>query len=369
MASVRVTGTPIAPSPSPVAPRSRPRSRPPGRSTYAGSIGATMSATILLAISLLLVAACGMFVAAEFAFVTVDRNKVDRAVEDGDRAAAGVQMALRSLSTQLSGAQVGITVTNLAIGFLAEPAISQLVDGPLTSLGVPEDWVRPISIGLGLVISTALTVVFGELVPKNFAIAKPMETARATQRFMRSFTTASAIPIRAAQRERERHRPPARHRAAGGAAVGTQLDRARQPHRALGGAGHPRRRHGRAHGTLGGVRHPDGGRDHDAARAHHQPRGDRSRDHGHRDRPQHGALALPGARRRRHGRRHRPREARRRAARLRAVDHPHQAHHGQADRRPRLAPSRTRCSRCCVPTAFRWRSCSTSTAGTPASSR
>ncbi len=104
--------------------------RPPGRSAYAGSIGATMSATILLAISLLLVAACGMFVAAEFAFVTVDRNKVDRAVEDGDRAAAGVQTALRSLSTQLSGAQVGITVTNLAIGFLAEPAISQLVDGP-----------------------------------------------------------------------------------------------------------------------------------------------------------------------------------------------------------------------------------------------
>jgi CBS domain containing-hemolysin-like protein len=105
-------------------------------------------------------------------------------------------VALRSLSTQLSGAQVGITVTNLAIGFLAEPAISQLVDAPLTSVGVPEDWVRPISIGLGLVISTALTVVFGELVPKNFAIAKPMETARATQRFMRSFTTASAIPIR-----------------------------------------------------------------------------------------------------------------------------------------------------------------------------
>ncbi len=155
-----------------------------------------MSETILLVISLLLVAACGMFVAAEFAFVTVDRGKVDRATEAGDRAAAGVQQALRTLSTQLSGAQVGITVTNLAIGFLAEPAISQLVDGPLISAGFPEDWVRPTAIGLGLLISTALTVVFGELVPKNYAIARPMETARATQRPMRAFTRINALPIR-----------------------------------------------------------------------------------------------------------------------------------------------------------------------------
>ena len=147
-----------------------------------------MTATILLVISLLLVVACGIFVAAEFAFVTVDRNRVERAVEEGDAGAAGVQTALRSLSTQLSGAQVGITVTNLAIGFLAEPAIAELVDGPLTAAGLPEDWVRPVAVALGLTISTALTVVFGELVPKNLAIARPMETARATQRFQRTFT-------------------------------------------------------------------------------------------------------------------------------------------------------------------------------------
>ena len=78
--------------------------------------------------------AAGVFVAAEFSFVTVDRTKVARAAEEGDAPAAGVlQRALRSLSTQLSGAQVGITITNLAIGFLAEPAISELIDGPLRS--------------------------------------------------------------------------------------------------------------------------------------------------------------------------------------------------------------------------------------------
>ena len=155
-----------------------------------------MTATILLVISLLLVAACGIFVAAEFAFVTVDRNRVDKAVESGDAGAAGVQKALRSLSTQLSGAQVGITVTNLAIGFLAEPAIAQLVDGPLLAVGLPDGAIRFIAVGLGLTISTALTVIFGELVPKNLAIARPMKTALATQRIMRTFTKVNAVPIR-----------------------------------------------------------------------------------------------------------------------------------------------------------------------------
>ena len=94
-----------------------------------------MTDLLLLALSLLLIAACGVFVAAEFAFVTVDRAQVDRDAEAGDHAAQGVQSALRSLSTQLSGAQVGITVTNLAIGFLAEPAVSHLIRGPLESAG------------------------------------------------------------------------------------------------------------------------------------------------------------------------------------------------------------------------------------------
>src|SRR6476469_456460 len=96
-----------------------------------------MTAWLLLAAALLLIVACGVFVAAEFAFVTVDRSKVDQAAADGDSVAIGLQQALRSLSTQLSGAQVGITVTNLAIGYLAEPAIADLISGPLTAAGVP----------------------------------------------------------------------------------------------------------------------------------------------------------------------------------------------------------------------------------------
>jgi len=155
-----------------------------------------VTAALLLLVSVLLVLASGVFVAAEFAFVTVDRNAVDREAEAGRPGAAGVQKALRSLSTQLSGAQVGITVTNLAIGFLAEPAIADLLREPLASAGLPARWVSPVAIAVGLTLSTVATILFGELVPKNLAIARPMETALATQGLQRTFTAINAWPIR-----------------------------------------------------------------------------------------------------------------------------------------------------------------------------
>ncbi len=155
-----------------------------------------MTEWLLLLTALLLILACGVFVAAEFAFVTVDRSKVDKAAATGDAGAVGIQQALRSLSTQLSGAQVGITVTNLAIGYLAEPAIAELIDGPLATAGVPDSLLHPVAVTLALVLSSFLTMVFGELVPKNLAIARPMETARATQWFQRTFTRVNALPIR-----------------------------------------------------------------------------------------------------------------------------------------------------------------------------
>ena len=151
---------------------------------------------LLLVLALALVAACGVFVAAEFSFVTVDRAQVEREAATGDSGAQGLQKALRTLSTQLSGAQVGITVTNLAIGFLAEPAVADLIDGPLDRLGVPHGWVTPIAALVGLLFGSVVTMIFGELVPKNLALAKPMAVARATQRFQRGFTAVMRGPIR-----------------------------------------------------------------------------------------------------------------------------------------------------------------------------
>ena len=94
---------------------------------------------LLLAISVGLILACGVFGAAEYSFVAVDRSAVEKAASEGDRRAQGVRSALRSLSTQLSGAQIGVTLTNLVIGFLAEPAIASLLDGPLEAAGCPSE--------------------------------------------------------------------------------------------------------------------------------------------------------------------------------------------------------------------------------------
>jgi len=151
---------------------------------------------VLLGVSLILVVICGLFVAAEFALVTVDRTDVERAAAAGDHGAAGVLVALRSLSTQLSGAQVGITVTNLAIGFLAEPSISSLLEGPLKDLGLADGAVTAVAATLGLVLATFATMILGELVPKNVAISLPLATAKFTQASQRGFTTAMWLPIR-----------------------------------------------------------------------------------------------------------------------------------------------------------------------------
>jgi CBS domain containing-hemolysin-like protein len=155
-----------------------------------------MTAYLLLLLAIALVLLCGVFVAAEFALVTVDRSTVDQAAADGDRRAGGVQRSLRLLSSHLSGAQIGITVTNLGIGWLAEPAVSELIRDPLASLGIPDGAVPPTAVTIGLIVSTFVTMVFGELVPKNVALALPMRTARSTQGFLRGFTTVNRLPIR-----------------------------------------------------------------------------------------------------------------------------------------------------------------------------
>ncbi|NHC45243.1 hemolysin family protein [Motilibacter aurantiacus] len=153
-------------------------------------------ALVSLALALVLVVACGAYVAAEFSLLTVDRASVEKAAESGDRGAQGVLEGLRSLSTQLSGAQVGITVTNLLIGYLSEPAIARLIEPLVEAVSDSERAVRTVSVTLALVLATVLTMVFGELVPKNLAIARPIETAKSVQRFSRVSTAVTGPAIR-----------------------------------------------------------------------------------------------------------------------------------------------------------------------------
>ncbi|MCK9903720.1 hemolysin family protein [Frankia sp. Cpl3] len=132
-----------------------------------------------LLVAVLLIAGNALFVAAEFALVAVEPHQVAEDAEAGERRAGVVLGAVRSLSFQLSGAQLGITATSLAVGYLAEPAIATLLRPPLEAIGLPTAPSGLVAIALALVLATVTQMVFGELVPKNWAISEPVRVARA----------------------------------------------------------------------------------------------------------------------------------------------------------------------------------------------
>ncbi|MER6133170.1 hemolysin family protein [Streptomyces sp. NPDC001815] len=137
-----------------------------------------MTEVLLLAVAVLLSLACGAFVAAEFSLTTVERSQLERAVERGEVGAAGALRAVRNLTFQLSGAQLGITVTNLVVGMLAEPSVAKLIAGPLEAAGVPPSATSSVALVIGTALSTVFLMVVGELVPKNWAISSPLAVAK-----------------------------------------------------------------------------------------------------------------------------------------------------------------------------------------------
>ena len=148
-----------------------------------------MSDWILLAIGILLTAGTGIFVAAEFSLVALDRQDLERRREGGERGLDRVIRGLAHTSTHLSSAQLGITLTTLLAGYTLEPAISGFLDGPLGALGVPEELRRAISAPVAIALATIFSMIVGELVPKNFALAKPLATARLVMPAQAAFTT------------------------------------------------------------------------------------------------------------------------------------------------------------------------------------
>ncbi|HEX5400979.1 MAG TPA: hemolysin family protein [Pseudonocardiaceae bacterium] len=139
---------------------------------------------------LVLTACAAVFVAAEYALTTLERVQVERHLQEvGDRRAQQIARAHHSLSFQLSGAQLGITITTLATGYLAEPSIAGLLRPVLTDIGLPEGAAEPISLAVALLLATTVSVVFGELVPKNLAIAHALATARAVAGVQTTFST------------------------------------------------------------------------------------------------------------------------------------------------------------------------------------
>lgn len=144
---------------------------------------------LLVGLGIVLTAGTALFVASEFALVTLDPSLVDRAAADsGDRRTMSVGKALRQLSTQLSGAQVGITLTTILLGYTAEPALADLLSGPLRSTPLAHGAATAAAATVSLVVVNVMSMVFGELVPKNLALSSPMATARAVVPFQRAFT-------------------------------------------------------------------------------------------------------------------------------------------------------------------------------------
>ena len=132
----------------------------------------------LLAIVLLMVGNA-LFTAAEFSLTTLERSTVEANARDGGRRDRYVRRAHHTLSFQLSGAQLGISITTLITGFLTEPLVRELPHPGMDALGVPNRVADAVIAFLTLVVVTSLSMVFGELVPKNLAVARPLPTARA----------------------------------------------------------------------------------------------------------------------------------------------------------------------------------------------
>jgi magnesium and cobalt exporter, CNNM family len=127
---------------------------------------------------IVLTAGTAVFVAAEFSLTALERSTVDANARHGGRRDKLVQRGHRTLSFQLSGAQVGISITTLITGYLAEPLLARLIKPPLLALSLSERVADGVALALALLIATSVSMVFGELVAQYLAVARPLETAR-----------------------------------------------------------------------------------------------------------------------------------------------------------------------------------------------
>jgi CBS domain containing-hemolysin-like protein len=155
-----------------------------------------LSALAGIAALLLLTAATGYFVAQEFAFVAADRGRLETDADHGDGRARRALTVMGRLSFLLSGAQLGITITALVVGFIAKPATSTLLEPVVTAAGISAAAAGPIALVTGFVIATVVQMVLGELLPKNLALARAEPLAKALAASSLAYLTVAAPLIR-----------------------------------------------------------------------------------------------------------------------------------------------------------------------------
>ena len=142
----------------------------------------------MFALGLVLIVATGFFVAAEFALLNLERADIDARLARGERGLGMISRAMSRTSTHLSSAQLGITLTTLLTGFAMEPAISALLATWFETWGWDPEVIRWISVIVAILVATLLSMLFGELVPKNFALAVPLATAKVVMPVQAGFT-------------------------------------------------------------------------------------------------------------------------------------------------------------------------------------
>lgn len=144
---------------------------------------------ILLGIGLILILGNALFVAAEFSLVALDPATIDDRARAGDTKAQSVNKALHNLSLQLSSCQVGITLTTILLGYVAQAPLQQLFERVFSNQGMATAASVGAAATLAFVITNLSSMLFGELIPKNMALAEPLSTAALVSLPLRIFTT------------------------------------------------------------------------------------------------------------------------------------------------------------------------------------
>ena len=145
---------------------------------------------VYLVLLILLIAANGLFVAAEFALVRSRRSRLEQFAAEGSRGAASSLEQLDRIDEYLSTCQLGITMASIGIGFLGEPAVARLIE-PIFG-GLSHGVAVAISVAIAYTLVTTLHVVVGEQAPKYFAIARPESSARSLAAPLRWFRQITA---------------------------------------------------------------------------------------------------------------------------------------------------------------------------------
>ncbi|WP_367323292.1 hemolysin family protein [Streptomyces sp. HUAS ZL42] len=130
-----------------------------------------------LAIGALTLLTNAFFVGGEFALISVRRSQIEPRAKEGNKRARMTLWGLEHLSAMLATAQLGITVSSLVLGAVAEPAIAHLLEPGFEAVHLPHGLVHPVAFVIALSAATYLHMLIGEMVPKNIALAAPVPTA------------------------------------------------------------------------------------------------------------------------------------------------------------------------------------------------